>query len=152
MYAQAQKMAKEQATSGVNMLKEVQEKLREMYDQELKFEKLEEDCRLPSLTHDVCLITQLRRMTEGLPALHLQEIFEQLQELYNPMYNELRNRRREKISDISRMLQTNGPSRQEALKEMSKKTRRQLEQAKLREKEASDAAELIKRVKNMLRV
>jgi len=48
-------------------------------------------------------------------------------------------------------VKNNGPARQDALKEFSKNARQQLEQARLREKEAIDAAELIQCFKNSLR-
>ncbi|KAF8912018.1 hypothetical protein CPB84DRAFT_745602 [Gymnopilus junonius] len=131
VYAVAKKNAKELATSGVNTLKETQERLLEMFDQELQFQKLEKDCRQPLVTHE--------------------EIFSNLQEAYTPLCEEMLRKRQEKIADVSRMLKNNKPARQEALKDMSKKARHQLEQAKLREKEATDAAELIKRIKILLR-
>ncbi|KDR73555.1 hypothetical protein GALMADRAFT_251294 [Galerina marginata CBS 339.88] len=131
LYTEARNNAKEVVTSGVSALEDIQAKIADFQGQAAPHQKYHEDCHLPRHAH--------------------KETFDKLNSLYLPMLEELGQRRAEKINAANRMLKEFSPARQDALKEFSKNARHQLEQAILREKEAVDAAELIKRFKNLLR-
>ncbi|PPQ78160.1 hypothetical protein CVT25_015493, partial [Psilocybe cyanescens] len=108
-----------------------------------------------------------------LPMVAQKDAFRELSDLYPPLLRDIGTSRAERINAASRLrmlhpfslfmrslpllnilpfsVRNNGQSRQDALKDASKIARQQLEQAKQIEKDAVDATELIKHIKNLLR-
>ncbi|KAH0583608.1 hypothetical protein H2248_009227 [Termitomyces sp. 'cryptogamus'] len=131
VYAAARKAAQDVSKAGIVHIEHAVARMQELRKQEVSPEKAFANYE-----------QLLRVQEEGLTSLL---------SMYPPLVNDLATRRSEEVNAASEMQQRNPSRRETALRNFSRNARLHVEEARQNEKAATDASELIKHYKSLLR-
>ncbi|KAG6868818.1 hypothetical protein C0993_009700 [Termitomyces sp. T159_Od127] len=131
IYVAARKVAQDVSRAGVAHLERAMTRIQELRNEEMLPEKAFAD------------FAQLLRVQE--------EASISLLSVYSSFVNDLAARRSKEVNAASEMQRRNPSRREAALRDFSKNARARVEEVRQNEKVATDASELIKHYKNLLR-